>query len=147
MSKKPTPYQQEMLMKFIAETLDETTLKSLCSNAGITLSEINWMQRRQSISFEIFEWVDLKGHWHIFLQQILQYGELSDFCRLISLCESGSGPAPGGPDPVADILIQGWQAFINRDGLRQMVRLMAEDIGPRILVISGPPKSGKSYCT
>ena len=56
-------------------------------------------------------------------------------------------PEPGTPpesDPFEALFLSGGQPFVNRAVLRQSLRQMASGDGPRILIIHGPPGSGKT---
>ena len=63
------------------------------------------------------------------------------FARLLTA--TGAEPA----DPFLACLLGtgGRRAFIDRTTLRQCVRELVDPVGPRVLIVTGPPLSGKSY--
>ena len=64
--------------------------------------------------------------------------ELAALAAPPSAVESGAAP-------VEAILLPGGRPFLNRQGLRWALRELLRTDGSRVLVVNGPPGSGKSY--
>jgi hypothetical protein len=65
--------------------------------------------------------------------------------RLARERESAARAAAAASDPFSDTRLYRGEAFLDRRKLRDALRRLASDQGPNVLVVNGPPGSGRSY--
>jgi hypothetical protein len=103
------------------------------------------------VAFLVLEWVRRKELWEDFVPKLRAAvptsNTLGAACQaLLDFVQTPVPVPPGGRDDYRAIYLHPQGAFLDRDKFRTALKGVLEDGLPRILLLRGPKKCGKSHC-
>jgi hypothetical protein len=140
------PAARDLLDALVNLYPKEEPVEKLIQNVGYRAGEINWNGPMVDVWPRILEQLAGARKLRELVQFVSQDPDNAAYSDLFS--QLLSTPPPGTPedDPFrATFMVAGNRPFMDRRELRQHLKELEGDFGSRVLVVSGPQRSGKSY--